>query len=286
MMDAQRPANDLSPLPPPGDVETKAILKHAIAANTALARLKGYCALLPNQAILLNTIILKEARASSEIENIVTTHDEVYRALVADPRRVSPDTKEVLNYRAAMWKGFNRLREHGLITTNIIIDIQQELEQNSAGIRSLPGTALKNDSTGEIVYTPPEGEGPIRELLGNLERYMNEDSDIDPLVRMAVAHYQFESIHPFYDGNGRTGRIRNVLFLIKEGLLDTPILYLSRYINRNTPRYYELLQQVRTEQIWERWILFMLQAVDNTAQLTLDNGRASSRATSKDHLLA
>ncbi len=136
------------------------------------------------------------------------------------------------------------------------------------------------------MYTPPEGEGPIRELLGNLERYMNEDSDIDPLVRMAVAHYQFESIHPFYDGNGRTGRILNVLFLIKEGLLDTPILYLSRYINRNTPQYYELLQQVRTEQIWERWILFMLQAVDNTAQLTLDNGRASSRATSKDHLLA
>ena len=135
------------------------------------------------------------------------------------------------------------------------------------------------------MYTPPEGEGPIRELLGNLERYMNEDSDIDPLVRMAVAHYQFESIHPFYDGNGRTGRILNVLFLIKEGLLDTPILYLSRYINRNKPQYYELLQQVRTEQIWERWILFMLQAVDNTAQLTLDNDRASSRAASKDHLL-
>ncbi len=270
MMKPDVPANDLPLLPPDADIETKSILRHAISANRELARLKGYCSLLPNETILLNTIVLKEARASSEIENIVTTQDELYRALAADDRQMTPDTKEVLNYRSAVWTGYRLLQDTGLLTSRTIVAIQQELEGNSAGIRSLPGTALRNDRTGEAVYTPPDDETVIRNLLRDLERYINEDDGVDPLIKMAVMHYQFESIHPFYDGNGRTGRILNVLYLIRCGLLDSPILYLSRYIIRHKPQYYELLQRVRTESAWVPWIEFMITAVEETARLTMD----------------
>lgn len=270
MMNPELPANDLPPLPPQADIEPKAVLRKAIAANRELARLKGYCSLLPNETILLNTIVLKEARASSEIENIITTQDELYRALVADERQITPETKEVLNYRSAVWRGYRLLQETDLLTTRTIIAIQEELEGNSAGIRRLPGTALRNDRTGEAVYTPPDDEAVILNLLRNLEGYMHEDDGVDPLIRMAVMHYQFESIHPFYDGNGRTGRILNVLYLIRCGLLDTPILYLSRYIIRNKPKYYDLLQKVRTESAWVPWIEFMISAVEETARHTME----------------
>lgn len=270
MMHRDAPANDLAPLPPTVDIETKQVLRKAISANAELARLNGYCSLLPNVSILLNTIVLKEARASSEIENIITTQDALYEALASDPNQIDSETKEVLNYRSATWKGFSLVSESGLITTRTITSIQEELEGNNAGIRRLPGTALLNESTGTVVYTPPDNERPIRDLLSNLEEYINTEHDTDCLIKMAVIHYQFESIHPFYDGNGRTGRILNVLYLVKEHLLASPILYLSRYIIRNKPAYYDLLQRIRTANAWEEWILFMLTAVEETARLTLE----------------
>ena len=274
MMDPSTPCNDLAPLPPGHDLETPSVLKKAISAHRELARLSGYCSLLPNESILLNTIVLKEARASSEIENIVTTTDELYRALVSDRALSDPAVKEVLNYRSATWTGYRLLRDTGLLTTRTIVAIQEELEQNRAGIRKLPGTTLTNDRTGEVIYTPPDNEATIRRLLKNLEEYINTDTASDPLIKMAVMHYQFESIHPFYDGNGRTGRILNVLYLIRQGLLSSPILYLSRYIIRNKPSYYELLQGVRTKEAWIDWIAFMLEAVEQTARQTLDTIRS------------
>jgi len=263
-------ANDLELLPPRTEIESKSVLKKAIVANTELARLKGYCSRLPNETILLNTIVLKEARASSEVENIITTHDDLYQALVTDQSRIGAETKEVLNYRAAVWKGYALLGKNGLITTRTILSIQEELEKNNAGFRTQSGTALVNDRTGETVYTPPDNEIVILKLLKNFEDYVNTEDGIDPLIKMAVMHYQFESIHPFYDGNGRTGRILNVLYLIKEHLIDSPVLYLSRYIIRNKARYYELLQRVRTHGEWEAWIAYMLTAVEETAKLTLE----------------
>lgn len=218
--------------------------------------------------------MLKEARASSEIENIITTQDELYRAMATDLEPASPETKEVLNYQSAVWTGHRMLEETGLITTRTIVAIQQALEGNAAGIRRQPGTALRNDRTGEVIYTPPDQESVIQDLLKNLEEYLNTDDDIDPLIRMAVMHYQFESIHPFYDGNGRTGRILNVLYLIRCGLLDLPILYLSRYIIENKPTYYALLQAVRADSAWIPWIEFMITAVEATARTTLELTRA------------
>jgi len=218
--------------------------------------------------------VLKEARASSEIENIITTQDELYRAMASDAAQATPETKEVLNYRSALWRGYSLLRDTGVLATRTILAIQQELEGNSAGIRSLPGTALRNDRTGEVIYTPPDEDKVIRALLGNLEQYLNETDELDPLIKMAVAHYQFESIHPFYDGNGRTGRILNVLYLIHRGLLSSPILYLSRYIIRNKPTYYELLQAVHTDAAWVPRIEFMITAVKETARVTLEISQA------------
>jgi Fic family protein len=262
--------NDLPLLPPDLDLETPTILKAAIRANKELAHLKGYCALLPNQSILLDSIILQEARTSSEIENIVTTHDELYRAMVVDQEPADAATKEVLDYREAVWTGLDLLRQSGHITTNTIEAIQRMLEGNDAGIRTLPGTSLVNDATGETVYTPPDNEQTIRDLMSDLEKYLNtEVHSVDPLIRMAVAHYQFESIHPFYDGNGRTGRILNVLYLVKERLIDSPILYLSRQIIREKGEYYRLLQSVRSDGDWESWVLFMLRAVEVTSGDTL-----------------
>jgi Fic family protein len=269
MKDATRPHNDLQLLPPQADVETKRILNQAIASNRELARLKGYCALLPNEAILLNSIVLKEAKTSSEVENIITTHDKLYRALAENEREIDTATKEVLNYRSAIWLGYNELKNKGFLSLNTILEIQTELEGNDAGIRTLPGTSLINDRTGEVIYTPPDNKEIILKLLTNLETYINTENGTDPLIKMSVMHYQFESIHPFYDGNGRTGRILNVLYLIQKGLIDTPILYLSEYILKDKNEYYRLLQRVRTEDAWEEWILFMLKTVEETATDTL-----------------
>ena len=261
----KKPYNDLPLLPPKADIETKAILKKAISANRALAELKGASRLLPNQNILINTLALEEARDSSAIENIVTTRDKLFRALATDPRKIDSTTKEVLNYRKALWLGFNKVQKKGFISTNIITDIQKELISNNAGIRKLPGTVLENELTGEIIYTPPLGESVIRSLLKNLEDFINSNLGGDPLIKMAILHYQFESIHPFYDGNGRTGRIINVLYLAMNNLIDLPILYLSGYIIKNKNKYYRYLREVTYKQNWEEWILYMLDAVEVTA---------------------
>ncbi len=212
------PFNDLPKLPPKADVETARLLKKAASARGALGELKGVGKLLPNEAILLNTLILEEARDSSEIENIITTRDNLYKAFASGSKNIDPATKEVLRYRSALWKGYELVQKKGFISTNMIVDIQEELIETNAGIRKLPGTKLANDKTGQVIYTPPEGEHVIRDLLGNLEKYLNDEQGIDPLIVMAILHYQFEAIHPFYDGNGRTGRIINVLYLTATGI--------------------------------------------------------------------
>ena len=264
------PYNELPTLPPKADTESKRILNQAIKSNVELARLKGYCFLLPNETILLNSIVLKEARTSSEIENIITTQDNLYKALAETKTEIDTATKEVLNYRSAIWFGFNELAKKGFLSLYTILRIQSQLEGNNAGVRKLPGTSLMNDQTGEIIYTPPDDEKVILKLLSNLEKYINQENKLDPLIQMSIIHYQFESIHPFYDGNGRTGRIINVLYLVQKELLRTPILYLSEYIIKHKDKYYELLQKVRIENAWEEWILFILKAVEATAKDTLD----------------
>ena len=253
----------------PARFETPAIFKALIGANRALAELKGLAASIPNQNILINTLTLQEARDSSAIENIVTTQDDLYRD--ADPgEAVGTATKEVLRYGHALRTGHQQVRATGLLTLNTILGIQQQLECNQAGLRRLPGTALR-DGGGRVVYEPPQDANEIRRLMGELERFIHDDPPyaVDPLVKMALVHHQFESIHPFYDGNGRTGRIINVLYLVKAGLLDIPVLYLSRHIVRTKPDYYRLLQGVRDDDAWEAWVLYMLQAVEVTATETL-----------------
>lgn len=241
------------------------ILKGVTAASRQLAELKGVAASMPNEGILISTLGLQEAKDSSAIENIVTTHDELFRE-AAFPEAGSSATKEVAHYRQALSIGFEAVRKTGLLTNNHIIEIQAALEQNTAGFRKLAGTALKA-SDGRVVYTPPQDPEVIRTLMGELEQFINEGArfDADPLIKMALIHHQFESIHPFYDGNGRTGRIINVLYLVKEGLLDIPVLYLSRHIVRTKSDYYRLLQGVRDRGIWEDWVLYILTAVERTA---------------------
>ncbi len=267
--DAKKPYNDLSLIPPKIDLETKDILIQALKSHKILAELKGFAEMLPEKKIIINSIILQEAKDSSEIENIVTTHDELFRELSVQKKTVNPAIKEVLAYKGALYKGFQQVIKKKLITTNGIIKIQQELEQNNAGIRKLPGTKLVNDKTGKVLYTPPDNETTIRKLLANLEYFINEEDAIDPLIKLAIIHYQFESIHPFYDGNGRTGRIINVLYLVLQGLLNEPILYLSRYIIKNKSEYYRLLNEVTTKENWYQWILFMLKAIEETSFQTL-----------------
>ena len=256
-------------LPPEADLETKQVLKRLAGAHRALAELKGFADTMPNKNILINAVTINEAKDSSEIENIITTHDELFKAM-SQPNYQNPAAKEVVNYRTALWKGYEAIKNTQILTINMMVEIQQNIENNRAGIRKLPGTVLKNEATGEVVYTPPSGEQEIMALLSNLESYMNDDHDeIDPLIKLAVIHHQFESIHPFYDGNGRTGRIINVLYLVRKELLDSPILYLSQYIIRNKTSYYRLLQEVRTKGLWEEWILFMLDGIESTAVETL-----------------
>ncbi|MBN8823419.1 MULTISPECIES: Fic family protein [unclassified Spirosoma] len=265
--------NRLPLLPPSREqVETLAILRQESRASRALAELKGLSRLLPNPAILVDALVLKEAKASSEVENIITTSDQLYQALTAKNQPIDSATKEVLQYRQALYTGFRFVKERGFLSTNAIISIQQELEANQAGIRRLPGTALRNDRTQEVIYTPPDDPDVLQALMQNLELYLNinAEDDVAPLIKLAVQHYQFESIHPFYDGNGRTGRIINVLYLILQELLTEPILYISGYIIRHKTTYYRLLQEVRTSQNWQDWILFMLQAVEETARQTID----------------
>jgi len=253
------------------DVETKPVLKKIAAARSALAELKGASLSIPNEAILISTLSLQEAKDSSAIENIITTHDELYRADAFAKQFATIAAKEVHNYAHALREGFETVRKQGIISNNHVLKIQSLIEDNSAGFRTLPGTALKNEQTGDVVYTPPQHQDEIIEHMGNLEKFMNDSalSDWDPLVKMAVIHHQFESIHPFYDGNGRTGRIINILYLVKEGLLHIPILYLSRYINQNKSEYYRLLQLVRTHNAWGEWVMFMLTSVEQTSMQTI-----------------
>ena len=271
---SDKPFNDLPLLPPKAEIETKATLKKAISAGRALAELKGLGETIPNQAILINSIILQEAQASSEIENIITTHDALFRAFSAKTSQIDPATKEVLRYREALWDSFSSLKKRSLLTTNLFIRIVQTIRANKAGIRNTPGTKVANATTGEVVFTPPEGEDVIRNKLKNLEDYIHAEDAVDPLIKLALIHYQFEAIHPFSDGNGRTGRILNILYLTSKHLLDLPVLYLSKYIIEQKSDYYRLLRDVTEHQKWEPWVLYMLDAVEQTALLTRDKIRA------------
>lgn len=256
--------------PPEVDLETKPVLKAAVIAHRYLAELKGLASSIPNEAILINTLSLQEAKDSSEVENIVTTHDELFKADLFEETSNSA-AKETARYAQALREGFFMVKEKGFLTNNQILDIQQILEQNRAGFRKLPGTELKNRETGEVIYTPPQDHQQISELMTALEYFINKDGldDYDPLIKMALIHFQFESIHPFYDGNGRTGRIVNILYLVLKGLQNLPVLYLSRYIIQNKSDYYRLLQAVRESGAWEEWVLFMLQGVAVTSRQTI-----------------
>lgn len=272
--DPTKPHNALPPLPPQADIESRAVLKACISARAALAELKLAGRLIPDQAMLVNTLPLLEARASSEIENIVTTTDRLFRyAHEADAAQADPATKEALRYRTALHRGHQSLARRPLSTATAV-EVCRIIKGVALDIRRVPGTTLMNDATGKVIYTPPEGEARLCDLLANWERFLHGADDIDPLIRMAVAHYQFEAIHPFTDGNGRTGRVLNLLCLLEQGLLDAPVLYLSRAIIRRKADYYRLLNAVTTDARWEEWILFMLAAVEETARWTTDRIRA------------
>jgi len=259
-------------LPLATDLESKAILKKVATTRSALAEMKGEASSIPNDSILINTLSLQEAKDSSAIENIITTHDELFQADFAAQSFKTLASKEVHNYAHALQTAYLTVKEKAFIANNQIIAIQQSIEENNAGYRKLPGTALKNEQTGETVYTPPQTLAEIEGHMQNLEQFLNDNDlcDWDPLIKMAIIHHQFESIHPFYDGNGRTGRIINVLYLVKEDLLRIPILYLSRYINQHKAAYYKLLQKVRTDGAWQEWILFMLEGVEKTSLQTIE----------------
>ncbi len=267
----QKEGFNLMELPLSYDMESKTVLKSLPAAHAALAELKGLASTIPNQTILINTLALQEAKDSSAIENIITTHDDLYKTELNLVAFKSLDAKEVQNYIEALKHGFNLISEKGVLTNRIILNIQEILEKNNAGFRKLPGTALKNNTTGETVYTPPQDLNDIQKLMKNLELFINDNdlSNYDPIVKMAIIHFQFESIHPFYDGNGRTGRIMNILYLILNNLQTLPILYLSSYIIKHKPDYYRLLQEVRDANNWEEWLLFMIKGVEETSKDTI-----------------
>jgi Fic family protein len=258
------PFNDLPPLPPFAEFETKEVLTKTIKASRALAELKGAIRNLPNPSLFLGTLHLQEAKASSEIEQIITTNDDLYKAVVSDKKFNNSATKEVINYKEAIWLGLKRLEQKPFISTNLCVEIVQCIKQNEAGIRTTPGTTLTNGK-GEIIYTPPSGEKVIREKMANLESFINENNHIDPLIKLAISHYQFEAIHPFSDGNGRTGRILLLLQLKLEKLLDIPALFLSEYIIENKDKYYQGLRAVTEENDWSEFILYMLDMVEKTA---------------------
>ena len=262
------PYNDLPPLPPKVEIETREVLKRAIAASRALAELKGVGGVIPNQSMLVNSLVLQEARASSEIENIITTNDALYRAMASEGGAVDAATKEVLRYREALWNGFDQIKRNPRLDTDLFIRLVQTIKQDKSGIRNEVGTFIGNGRTKEVIYTPPEGAAVIRRKLDQLVRFIHADDGLDPLVRLALIHYQFEAIHPFRDGNGRTGRLINILFLVAQGLLDLPVLYMSKYIIDRKPEYYRRLLNVTERARWEEWVLYMLDAIEDTAGLT------------------
>lgn len=262
------PNDNLPYLPPEmSKIETIKILKQENKAASAIAELKGIANIIPNQSILINAIVLQEAKDSSEIENIITTKDDLYKAVSETIVKQNTATKEVMFYREALYEGFKKVKQRNLLSINDIIDIQRILVQNEAGIRNTPGTSLINDKTNEIIYIPPQNSESINKLLNNFIEYLN-NSDIS-LTKLAILHYQFETIHPFYDGNGRTGRIINILYLILQRYLDIPILYLSSYIIKNKTQYYELLLDVTKNENWEAWILYILKGIEETANETI-----------------
>lgn len=258
-------------LPLDTELEDKQIFKKSQEASRALAELKGFAPTIPNEHILINTLSLQEAKDSSAIENIITTHDELFQSDAEAGKFISTAAKEVHAYAMTMREGYLEVKNKGLLTNRLIQKMQSDIEGNNAGFRTQSGTALKNDQTGEIIYMPPQNHADIVHHMTNLENFINNAdlSDLDPIVKMAIIHHQFESIHPFFDGNGRTGRIINILYLVQQGLLDTPILYLSRYINQNKSDYYRLLQSVRDEGTWKEWILFILEGVRQTSYQTI-----------------
>jgi Fic family protein len=271
--DPRKPYNNLPLLPPAQDVESKAVLKACVGARAALAELRTAGQLIPDQRVLIHIIPLLEARSSSEIENIVTTNDELFRQASLDDGGADPATKEALRYRSALFEGFEAIKLRP-ITTSTAIEICRTLKGVGLDIRATPGTTLTNSHTGEVIYTPPEGADHLRSLLANWERFLNEPTDLDPVVRMALLHYQFEAIHPFVDGNGRTGRVLNILCLVQDKLLDLPTLYLSRHILQTRGDYYRLLSHVTATGNWEPWVLYMLKAVELTAIWTMHKIRA------------
>lgn len=260
-----KPYNDLPLLPPKTTLETTKVLRKTIAASRALAQLNGMLTNLPNPTLFLDTIHLQEAKASSEIENIITTNDDLYKSLVADKKFDNSATKEVISYKETLYNGLQDIEKRPFISTNLCIKIVQSIKKNTACIRTTPGTALKN-TQGETIYTPPTGESIIREKLTNLETFINDKTELDALIKMALMHYQFEAIHPFSDGNGRTGRILLLLYLKLEKLLDIPAIYLSEFIIKNKSDYYTKLRQVTENNDWESWILYMLEMVEYTAK--------------------
>ena len=264
------PYNNLPTLPPLHDLETKKVLKKAISANKALAELRGWSFTQANPLLLFQSITMQEAKASSEIENVVTTNDELYQALsTPTASNISPAAKEVMHYKEALWYGYQKITQGYPLTINIFIEMFRIIKKRTDGIRRIPGTCLKN-SLNETIYTPPDNEIDIMRLLSNLENYINnQDDDTDLLIKLAVIHYQFECIHPFPDGNGRVGRILNVLYLVDKGLLNFPILYLSKYIIENKTNYYKFLKNVTENQQWEDWIIYILTALEETAKNTL-----------------
>lgn len=262
--DKKTPYNDLPILPPKIEIETKAVLRKTITAGRALAQLNGTLLNLPNPTLFLDTIYLQEAKASSEVENIITTNDELYQSFIAEKKIENTSTKEVLSYKEALWLGLEELKTKPFITTNLCIKIVQCIKRNNASIRTTPGTSLRNQQ-GETIYTPPSGEVVIREKMTNIERFINAENEIDPLIKMALLHYQFEAIHPFIDGNGRTGRILILLYLKLSGLLEIPAIYLSEYIIQNKRDYYIKLRGVTENENWEDYILYMLDMIEQTA---------------------
>jgi len=262
--DKQKPYNSLPLLPPKEDVETKKILQKTIKASRALGQLNGALSNLPNPNIFIDTLQLKEAKASSEIENIITTNDELFETLAAERNNTNSAAKEILSYKSALFIGLKEISKRPFITTNLSIKLVQEIKQNTSSIRVTPGTALKN-GRGQIVYTPPSGENVIRKKMSNLEKFVNQNEKIDPLIKVAIMHYQFEAIHPFADGNGRAGRILLLLYLKLEGLLDIPAIYMSEYIIDNKPKYYRYLREVTEKSNWENYIMYMLDMIEVTS---------------------
>ena len=271
------PWNDLPELPPATDLESRAILKACIPAMTELSKANALIKMLPNETVLVNTLPLQEARRSSEIENVVTTNDELYRAMTSDQNRIDSNTKEVLRYREALWEGIRHIREGSTLNIQLFEQVCSRILDEKMKVRSGP-VVIENRATQQLIYRPPTGYGNLIRLLTNLERFINDKTDgIQPLVKMAVMHYQFEAIHPFMDGNGRTGRILNILYLVYQGLLDVPMLYLSRFFIENRNDYYQYLREVTENGSWQQWILYILEAVEQTSRDTAEKIEAIDR---------